>query len=171
MRNWGHGCHPTREIGEFSSANGTSFSETQHILRVHDTGPFSTIILPYRKTEVPSRSVSQQPCGVQIVQGTETTCFNGSAATYSNGSQSILTVYDSGTQSAFGISVSGGSQEVVVQGNQIVWTITGNASGTRNLTLSGSWHPNVTLSRSGSTFSYPFAGGPQAAPVTIVFNQ
>src|ERR1035438_4603591 len=100
-------------MDEYQKANGSPFAEIQGILRVHDTGPFTTLILPYRKTETPTRTVSQQPCGVQIVQGAETSCFNNSAATYSNASASILTVYDASSQSAFDSTVTGGPQEVV----------------------------------------------------------
>src|SRR5262249_26028138 len=135
--NWGHGCHSTRETTEYQAANGTSFAETQHILRIHDTGPFTTIILPYRKTEAPTRTVTQQACGVQIVQGTATTCFNSSAAIYTNGATSTLTTYDNSSQSAFGLTVAGGPQEVVVQPDQILWTLSGTAAGVRSLTLPG----------------------------------
>jgi hypothetical protein len=170
--NWGHGCHSGRETSEYFSANGVSFSETQHILRVHDNGPFTSIILPYRKTELPTRSVTQQSCGVQIQQGIETTCFNASSALYSNGSRSILTAYDNNPQSAFGVTASGGSQEVVIESNRIVWTISGNIAGTRSVTLpAGTWHPTLSVSQSGNTFTYGFPGGAQTAPVTVVFTQ
>ncbi len=169
--NWGHGCHGTREMSEYQAANGTSFAEVQDILRVHDTGPFTTIILPYEKTETPTRTVSQQSCGVQIVQGSETTCFNSSLATYLNGSTEILSVYDTSSQTAFGITASGGPQEVVVKSGQVVWTISGIESGIRTLTLPGTWYPNPSVPNSGSTYSYAFAGGAQASPVTITFSQ
>ena len=44
--NWGHGCHPTREMSEYQWANGAPFAEIQDILRIHGTGPFTSIILP-----------------------------------------------------------------------------------------------------------------------------
>ncbi len=169
--NWGHGCHASREAGEYQAANGSSFGEVQHILRVHDSGPFTTIILPYRKTETPVRRVSQQSCGVQIVQGNEISCFNESTATWSLGDRSVLTVYDDSSQSAFGITMSGGTQEVVVQGDKMVWTIAGIRSGARSLTVPGSWFPDKTISHSGDKFSYVYQGGPQAAPVTITFSR
>lgn len=169
--NWGHGCHSGREVAEYKQANGTPFAESQHILRIHDTGPFTTIILPFRKTEPPSRTVTQQACGVQIVQGVETTCFNPSAATYSNGASSILTAYDDSSQSAFGVSVSSGPQEVVIQPDQIRWTVSGIHGGPRILTLPGGWHPSTPLAQTGSTFTYTYQGGAQATPVTIIFSR
>jgi hypothetical protein len=170
LGNWGHGCHATREANEFKTANGVNFSEVQDILRVHDSGPFTTVILPYRKTEAPARTVTQQACGIQIVQGGETTCFNNSAAMFTNGSQSILTVYDSSTQASFGITLSGGPQEAVVQSGQVIWTIGGAEAGTRTLTLPGNWVPNTSVSQSSpGVYTYNYPGGLQAAPVTIVF--
>jgi hypothetical protein len=171
--NWGHGCHPVREASEFQQANGVPFSETQHILRVHDNGGFTTLILPYAKTAPPVRTVTQQACGTQVVQttisGVETTCFSGSAAQYSNGISSILTVYDGSTQSAFGVTVSGGPQEVVVSAAQIEWTISGVEAGTRSLTLPAGWTPTTTLAKIGNTFTASFPGGGQTTPVSFIF--
>ena len=169
--NWGHGCHPVIEMGEYSAANGASFAETQHILRVHDSGPFTTLILPYRKTEPPARSITQQACGIQITQGSESTCFNGSVATYVSGTQSVLSVYDGSSQTAFGVTASGGPQEVVMQAGRIVWTISGISPGTRSLTVSGTWHASPAVPQSGNTFTYNWAGGAQATPMTVVFSQ
>lgn len=169
--NWGHGCQDTRDSGEYRTANGSSFAEVQDILRLHDTGPFTTVILPYRKTESPSRSVSQQSCGVQILQGAESTCFNNSAAAYSNGTSGILTLYDSSPQTAFGITASGGPQEIAIQPSQIVWTIGGIQAGPRTLTLAGTWYPNQPVQQNGNEYSYSYAGGAQSAAVTITFSQ
>jgi hypothetical protein len=80
-------------------------------------------------------------------------------------------VFDASTQTAFGVTASGGPQEVVAQGSQIVWTIGGVASGSRSLSLSGQWYANPAAPSSGNTFTYPWAGGAQAAPVTITFSQ
>ena len=173
--NWGHGCQSSREASEFQQANGVPFAETQHILRVHDTGAFTTILMPHAKTTNPNRSVTQQACGTQVVQttasGRETTCFSGSMAQYSNGiTSSILTVYDASTQSAFGVTVSGGPQEVVIGPGQIVWTISGIEAGVRSVTLPAGWSPAESLTRNGNTFTAEFPGGAQTAPVSYVFK-
>ena len=85
----------------------------------------------------------------------------------------MFTVYDSTQQSAFGFTAAGGPQEVVVQSDQIVWTIGGVAAGIRSLTLPGVWYPNpasgVTLTN--NTYNYSYPGGQQTAPVTITFSQ
>jgi hypothetical protein len=173
--NWGHGCHPVREESEFQQANGVPFSETQHILRVHDTGTFTTILMPYAKTVTPTRTVTQQACGTEIVQmtasGREITCFGNSMAEFSNGAtSSILTVYDSSTQSAFGVTAAGGPQEVALSPTEIVWTISGVEAGARSLTLPAGWSPTTPLAQSGNTFTVSFPGGQQTAPVAYVFN-
>jgi hypothetical protein len=171
--NWGHGCHATRETEEYQTANNAAFAEVQDILRIHDTGPFSTIILPYGKAAPPSRVVTQQSCGVQIEQGTESSCFNDSMAVYAGNRSRMFTVYDASTQSAFGFAASGGPQEVVVEGSQVVWTIGGVTAGPRTLTLPGTWYPKpaVGVTRTGDSFTYTYAGGQQTAPVTITFSQ
>ncbi|MEP6714076.1 MAG: hypothetical protein ABJC09_00800 [Terriglobia bacterium] len=169
--NWGHGCHDSRDAAEYKAANGTSFAEVQHILRLHDTGGFDTVILPYRKTETPTRKVSQESCGIQISQGGENTCFNNSSATYSNGTAGVLSVYDASSQTAMGITANGGPQEIVVQPNQITWTIGGIQAGPRTLTLPGSWFPDQPVAKDGNVFSYTYAGGAQTPAVTITFTQ
>jgi hypothetical protein len=174
--NWGHGCHGTREMSEYQAANGSPFAETQHILRIHDTEPFTTILLPYNKNARPVRTVTQQACGIQIVQetgqnGRETTCFNDSAAQYSNGTMSVLTLYDGSAQSAFGVRAGGGPQEIAIEAGKITWTISGVESGRRSVTLPGNWSPSQPLAQSGGAFTYTFSGGLQATPVTVVFTQ
>ncbi|HTA42780.1 MAG TPA: hypothetical protein VK789_10050 [Bryobacteraceae bacterium] len=174
--NWGHGCHGTREMSEYQAANGSPFVETQHILRIHDTEPFTTILLPYNKNGRPVRTVTQQACGIQIVQelgqnGRETTCFNDSSAQYSNGTKSVLTVYDGAAQSAFGVRASGGPQEIAIEAGKITWTISGSESGQRIVALPGSWSPSQPLTQSGGAFTYTFSGGLQTTPVTVVFTQ
>jgi len=175
---WGHGCHSTRETIEFATANsanpdGTTFNERQDILRVHDTGSFSTIIAPYRKTEAPTRSITTEACGTQIVQSSETTCFDDSHLTYTNGTKQVLTVYDASTQSAFGFTASGGAQELVYDGaGTIAWTIDDVNAGIRSVTLPpGTWYPNAPLQFSGGAYTYYHAGGAQPTPSTITFTQ
>jgi len=171
--NWGHGCNTTRETGEFQATNGIPFNERQHILRVHDTGTFQTLIAPYRNGETPSRTISMQACGAQIIQGTETTCFNDSALTYSNGTETVLTTYDSSSQSAYGFTASGGAQELVRNGfGTITWTIDDITPGTRNVKLPpGTWFPSIPVQYSAGTYSYYQGGGPQPNPVIITFTQ
>jgi hypothetical protein len=169
--NWGHGCHANREMFEYRAANSQPFSEIEDILRIHDAGPFTTIILPYRKTETPTRRITQEACGVRVVQGSAESCFNGEVATYKDGTSSMLTAYNNSAQTAFGVSVSGGPQEVVVEAGRVTWTIGGSQAGARKLTLPGTWYANQAVTESGGTWSVNYSGGAQAAAVTIVFSQ
>lgn len=174
--NWGHGpgCTTARENSEYQATNGGSgFYERQDRLVVHSTGSFVTIIAPYRKGETPDRSVTAQSCGTQITQGTESTCFDDSHLTYTNGSKQILTVYDGSTQSAFGFTASGGAQELVNDGaGTITWIISDVTAGTRTVTLPpGTWYPSIPVQQSGSSYSYYHAGGAQPTPTTITFTQ
>jgi hypothetical protein len=173
LGDWGHQCHSTREVSEYKSANSVgTFKEEQQILRVHDTGPFKTFILPYRKTETPTRSVSTQTCGTQIVQGSETTCFNDQVATWTDGTINDLFIFDTSSQSFGGVTASGGPQEVSINGTTITWTLSGGTGATRTITLpTGSWYPNTALSISGNTYSYYHGGGLQSSPITITFTQ
>jgi hypothetical protein len=173
--NWGHGCQSSTESVQYQQANGAPFAESQHILRVHDNGPLTTIVMPWAKTAQPARTVTEQACGTQVVQttgaGVETTCFSNSAAQYSNGTtSSILTVYDASTQSAFGVTASGGPQEIAIGPAQIVWTVSGIAAGARSVTLPARWSPTQPLAQTGNTFTVQFAGGAQTAPLAMVFT-
>jgi hypothetical protein len=170
LGNWGHGCQSNREAGEYRTSNGAPFSEIQDILRVHDTGSFTTVILPYRKTETPVHAVSKQTCGIQIVQGSEITCFNDAGSTWTNGTTNILTAWTDSTRSAFGITASGGPQEIAAKPDQIVWTLGGVRSGARLLTLPPGWTPDRPVAKTGNAWSQVYSGGAQAVPLTIVFK-
>jgi hypothetical protein len=173
--NWGHGCNASLEMSEFQATNGVPFNERQHILRVHDTGTFETLIAPYRNGETPMRTVNTQSCGTQIVQGSETTCFNDSALTYTNGNIQVLTVYDTSSQSAYGMAATGGAQELVNNGaGTIAWTIEDTVAGTRCITLPA----GASLAGGGTGVQYNAATGqycysqgasPQPTPVSITF--
>jgi hypothetical protein len=173
--NWGHGCNASPEMAEFQTTNNTAFNERQHILRVHDTGTFRTIIAPFRKGYPPTRTATLATCGIEIVQGTETTCFSDSLLTYTNGTKQVLTVYDSSTQSAFGLTATGGAQELVNNGaGTITWTIEDTVAGTRCVTL-----PAKAVLQSGTgvqynsttgQYCYAQAAAAQPTPATITFT-
>ena len=168
--NWGHGCAPTPEAAQYLAANGTSFAEVQDILRVNDTGAFTTLIGPYDKGATPTRTVTTQTCGIQVVQGSEATCFNDDAATWTNGTTNVLTAYDASSATAFGTTVVGGSQEVTLVSGRVTWVLNGAATGTRQLTLTGNWMPNPIAVQSLGTFTYPLTGALQSSPVTVVMT-
>jgi hypothetical protein len=174
--NWGHGCNAAREMAEFQAANGVPFNERQHILRVHDTGTFQTLIAPYRNGETPTRTVTIESCGIQIVQTPEITCFNDSALTYTNGAARVLTVYDASSQSAFGLTASGGAQELVNNGSgTITWTIEDTVAGTRCVNLPAGATPQgsiagLTYNTSTGQYCYNQGASAQPSPVSISFT-
>ena len=197
LGHWSHGCNSGFEAIEFYQTNKTNPDmgygqtggpfisnsnqlESQDILRVHDTGTFTTVIAPYRKSESPSRTFTSGNCssgmgGIvkQMVQGGETTCFNDSAMSFTNGTEQVLTTYDTSTQSAFGLTVSGGAQELVNNGSgTITWTIEDITAGTRCLTLpSATWYPSVPVQYANGQFCYYHGGGAQPAASTLTFTQ
>ena len=170
LGNWGHGCHPSRESVEYQNANGAKFAEVQDILA------YTTAVLSRRsfcrieRPKLPIEPSPSRPAVCRSCREAKTTCFNNSAATYSNGTTGILTVYDSSSQSAFGMTAAGGPQEGTFQPNQIVWTVSGAESGPRNLTLQGNWFPHPAVAKAGNTFNYSYAGGLQTPPATITFS-
>ena len=169
--NWGHGCHSAREVSEFQAANARAFAETQHILRVHAGSSFATILLPYPKRSPATRTVEQKPCGIEIVQNGDTTCFSDAAAQFSRAAGlKVLTVYDNSEQSAFGLRLAGGPQEVALQSGRVVWTLSGSQAGRRILTMPGTWHADRQVTQTGQTYTVDFPGGLQTEPVTIVFT-
>src|SRR5215469_10098633 len=173
--NWGHGCNSSPEMAEFNATNGVAFNERQHILRLHDTGTFRTLIAPFEKTKAPGRAVSLQTCGIEIDEALEHTCFNDSLLTYTNGTKKILTVFDSSTQAAFGMTATGGAQELVNNGaGTLTWTIEDTVAGTRCIKpspkavlLNG---PGVQYNASTGQYCYYQGASSQPTPVTITFS-
>jgi len=172
--NWGHNTHSSREAGEFQAANGKPFEEIQDILRVSGPGPFQSYFLPYRKGERPARTISEQPCGLQVAQSGESSCLSNTEFTYSNESLQLLTAFDSAEHAAFSIVVRGGPQEVVKSGPKILWTTSGTAAGTRTINLSGlggTWRADQPVVDNGnSSFSIRNPGGPQPLSVTVTLT-
>jgi hypothetical protein len=132
---WAHNSNTEYRNGsDYQTANGTPYIESQHILRVRGTGGFETLLIPRLKgTAAPT--VTAQACGLQIVNGSETTCINGSSSTFDSGAgvQTIST-YDSSIASAFGITISGGPAECVKSGSSIACTASGTDPLVRTIT-------------------------------------
>lgn len=197
LGHWSHGCNTAVEMTEFYLTNKTNPDmgygqtggpfistsnqmESQDILRVHDTGVFKTVMAPYRKSETPTRTFTSGSCtnGVggtvyQMVTGSETTCFNDSAMSFTNGTEQVLTTYDGSTQSAFGLTATGGAQELVNNGTgTITWTIEDITAGTRCIMLpSGTWYASTPVQHANGQFCYYHGGSPQPTPAVLTFTQ
>jgi hypothetical protein len=197
LGHWSHGCNTSIETTEFYQTNKTNPDmgygqtggpfistsnqmESQDILRIHDTGVFKTVIAPYRKSETPTRTFTSGSCSngiggtvYQMASGSEITCFNDSAMSFTNGTEQVLTTYDSSTQSAFGLTATGGAQELVNNGSgTITWTIEDITTGTRCITLpSGTWYASTPVQHANGQFCYYHGGGPQPTPAVLTFTQ
>ncbi len=159
---------------------GSAFCEQQDILRIHDVGPFETTITPVQNgTTLPTVSYSSGAYSFSV--GSETwkwgdcdTTAESCYFTFSNGSEQVLTSYDTNSYSAYGMTASGGAQELVNNGGgAITWTIADVASSTRCVTLPtgvGTWYPSAPVQYVSGQYCYYPTGQPQPAPVTITFT-
>jgi hypothetical protein len=191
LGNWGNGCISGFEAAEFKAANSpaswygsssnacgvtgnnTGACDWQHILRVHDTGPFETVITPTVASGTqPSVSYSG---GVYTAAfgSNESLAWNDSYSAFTNGVAQILTTYNSSAQSAFGMTASGGPQEIANNGaGTITWTIDDVNPATRALTLPpGVWYPSVPVQESAGVYAYYHGGGAEPSPAVVTFTQ
>jgi hypothetical protein len=201
--NWGHGCNTGLETSQFATANASApwynlggnpasycvagntiagaLCEQQDILRVHDTGPFETVITPVENgTTLPSVSYNSGTglytatfgSGETEVWGDCDTTANSCFMTFTDGTEQVLSSYDANSYSAFGFTAFGGAQELVNNGaGDITWTIDDVTTGTRCVTLpAGTWFPSVPVQYRGGQYCYYHGGGAQPVPVTITFT-
>ena len=160
--NWGHSWNPIGEQAQFVAANGgRTYSERQHVLRVHGNNSFWTIILPYNKGQRPANlSVTQDPTtkDAVITRASQTIRANEHYYTYTDGTKKILTSFDNASVSGNGMTISGGAMEIAVSGTTATLTFSG-AAGTRSFTLPGTgWIAANGVQGSGSSFTYNYAG-------------
>jgi hypothetical protein len=188
--NWGHGCGVGFELSQFLAANagaswfGSSgnycnpgntnpFCDWQHILRVHDTGPFETVITPtVASGTLPSVSYSNGAYTATFGSN-ESLTWNDSYSAFTNGVIQILTTYNSSAQSAFGVSASGGPQEIANNGaGTITWTIEDVNPAIRTVRLPpGVWYPSVPVQQNAGVYTYYHAGGAEPSPAVVTFTQ
>jgi hypothetical protein len=190
--NWGHSCGGSGyEVSEFQTANASAswfnigggnycvtgntapFCDWQHILRVHDNGPFETVITP----TIASGTQPLVSYGNGVYTATfgsdESLIWNDSYSAFTNGMAQILTTYNGSTQSAFGMTASGGPQEIANNGaGTVTWTIEDVNPATRSLKLPpGVWYPSVPVQQSAGVYTYYHGGGAEPSPAIIIFTQ
>ena len=188
--NWSHNQHNGREVSEYATACasgcsfGSSFRERQHIVRVEGSGSFDTIILPWRKGEAPTQTVSLATCpggaaGIQIARtapSTVTECINDGEYTWSSGSNKLLSVMDSASHTAFSMNISGGPGELYYNGTTVVAVINGTVAAERQIDLSalagGPWFPSIAVMEpvNSSIYKTYHAGGAQPSSLTVTFT-
>jgi hypothetical protein len=176
--------------GDFSGLSGSytsgsvipCFRERVAILKVNDSGSFTTVFGPYLKSSVPSRTITNPACGVQVVTTSpvsSTECVpaaGGSFYTYTtSGGLVVLDVFDSSTQTFNGLKLSGGPGELAqVSSSTIVATISGMTPSTRTIDLSGligTWCPDQPIIKtSANVYTVYHEGGLQPNPHVITFT-
>jgi len=145
------------------------FEERQHILRLRATGPFTTLLLPYRKAECPAgRTVTAEGDRIRVVLGEEETLIGPTWWGYRKGEEVVaVAALDADAAQYAGVSISGGPAEVVIQGPTALGTLHG-APGVRRVVIPGDWKPapNAAVEpvRENGLWRLDYPGG---APVSV----
>ncbi|MHB9132386.1 MAG: LamG-like jellyroll fold domain-containing protein [Armatimonadota bacterium] len=139
--NWGNQYHPSTETAQFLQANGRAFEESQHILRLKGDRSFKVLLLPYRKGQPRTQTVTQNAGVVTITAGTEVTNIADTYYSYTSAAKDAIATYDSALLSAYGLSAEGGPTEVVYDHPAGTITITAHGdSGQRKIGVpAGAW--------------------------------
>jgi len=167
--NWGHGCQSSRETGEYQAYNGAPFAEIQDILRVHDSGSFTTLFSLIAK---PRLHPYCDPADVRYSDRAGRRNFllqrlrvdmDERECQYSDGLGRLGTfgVRNYGLGRTAGGCCKTGPDRLDAGRNR---------TGARVLTLPPGWTPDRRVAMSGTAWSQVYSGGAQAAPLTIVFK-
>ena len=146
------------------------FEERQHILRVQGGGPFTAVILPFRRGAKPAGlQIAQEDDTLRISTDSDRTVIGGQYVTYQSQEKQVLTLFDGGAAEVGGIKARGGPVEVVIEAQKARVTLHGT-KGPRSLAIPGA---RKTQAPAGSGVSLEFKGGVITAdyradtPVTI----
>ena len=173
--NWGHTWHPSTEQNQFGKAQGRSFEERQHILRLRGQDKIRTIILPYRKGARPDNlTAMKQAAGTIIHSGVMTLTLTEHGFFCENGASRNLTSFDTEPVTAFGVKLSGGPSEVCLTTTNGTLVIAGGVS-PRTIELPGDWslrtpdqHHEVTVHQSGRAYQID---GTRTEPIELVLER
>jgi hypothetical protein len=145
LGNWSHIEHASREKSEYQSANGSSFRERQHILRVKTSdAALETLLLPWRKGESATFTVTNEACGTQVVRGTHTLCSSADKVQWTDGTDYSLMATGTSEVSYQNMTIVGGPLELRTSGSAYVAVVDGLSPLTRTITLpSGDWYPSA----------------------------
>ena len=155
-RTWTHHWHPNREQNEFAKANGRPFEESQSILRIKGAGPFTTILLPHRKSAHPNPSVKTEGSKTIITWANSTAIFDSHCYSFNDGPITMLTSFGTEPCESGGIAVQGGAAEIRIQPDGAAITAHG-AAGVRRIALPGALPRFVD-----------YQGGP---PMTVIIGK
>jgi hypothetical protein len=152
LANWAHNSAPGTETTQFQQATGRPFEERQDILRIQGSGPFQTLLLPYRHGQRPSDlRVRQSGSSIIITNNGGTTTVGSSSYSYQDSHIKILTAFNSTSASGLSMGITGGPAEISMTSSRAAITISGS-SGQRTFTLPGRWHLDPTAPNSGLSF-------------------
>lgn len=172
LGNWSHVEHASREKAEYLTANGVSFRERQHILRVKTSdSSLETILLPWRKGESTTFTATNQACGTQIIRGTHTTCSSAEAVTWTDGTDSSLMAVGTTGGTYAGMTITGGPGEIHTSSANYIATIDGLSAQNRTVTLpAGSWYSNGAAVTVASNQFRLFHDGTTGQPRVVTFS-
>lgn len=157
LGDWSHDWHPTMEQDEFRKANGRPFKERQYILRVKGTGPFRTLLVPYRSgTESPELKSGKQ-FTLRTTVGEEW-LIDEQYYAFKRDNQIALATFGDQPATAYDIAISGGPTEVAIRNGRATITIHG-AKGTRRVHVPGTWEIPTQFRTSQGNIEINYEGG------------
>jgi hypothetical protein len=122
---WGHDWHPSTEQAQFAKANGRTFEEAQHILRMRSAGPWQFLILPRRKGEDRGVEVREVGSDTVIVAGEERTVLRADSYSYTGPGKTVLAAFGIGPVASGDLAIEGGPAEVVLTGDRLTVSMHG----------------------------------------------
>lgn len=170
-------CTGNREDAEFYAASGNTehFTQNQTRLLLHDTGPYSQFYLPHYKNVTPSRTVTAITGGIQVVTTSPvstTETITATQYTFTDGTVQCLASFDTASHAAFGMTISGGPQQVCqLSATTFSWEISGMTGGTHSFEyLALSLFPNKAIGWDGSAFQVYHPGADSITGVPDVYS-
>jgi len=160
--NWAHHWHPSPEQAQFQKANERPFEERQHILRVRGTGPFTTVILPFRKGQKLEAKVAQQAGGLTVEEAGEAIVVDAAGYGCKADGKVIVASLGEAEMKAHGVTLSGGPIEVMMEGEKATLTAHG-AAGERHIVLPAAWEAQAPLRVEDGVLIWDYRGGAPAS--------
>jgi hypothetical protein len=163
--NWVGGLYNT-----FQQVNGRPYEERQHILRMRGAGPFTTLIVPWRKGQRRETTVTRDAALIVVTAGDERYTIGDDYYSFTQGAKRGLTLFRVQKAAAEGITAEGGPVEVLLDGQSVTITVSGTA-GARTVRLPGDWKANDASAPANlvkGAWQIDYAGG---APLTLTLTK
>lgn len=129
LTHWGHFTQNTYEVNDFQKANNRPYSEEQQIIRIKTSGPLFNVLVPYLKGKNMYTFMKESPQSLRIKKNEHhITAFSNSIIDeISTDSLSIVSL-DESEKTYKGISIKGGTFEVIIGRSSVSVSIHGNSS-------------------------------------------